>query len=295
MQWGKTLAIHLGWSTVICSVASHGYAINEYVAQSAEAYGTTGMCAGDALTHANEDGTYVDNGLSTYDDLQYWYDFACDGRDFVDPGLETWGADSTAEYGTDWADVMFFSGHSGGSCTSGAQRAWLTPGDDGEGCSMYLAHVTSGSRMMKFGGTTSGSDADVFITFGCATTYYCVFTAGGYSGLSDTTGQFNMLNGFHGDVAEVSGYQADLGSYSTSVVSNDLGDAWLDWMYDPNANGTEDNCPSSIVYGANTSETDDYYANAGFFDFHDNGSRTLHNFYKICGCDPHNGAALPSC
>jgi len=268
----------------------------EFSSHTVEAYGSTGMCAGDALTNANEDDDAFDNGFSTYDQQEHWSDAAVDGRDFADSVSFGWGDDDVDPYGTDWADVIFFSGHADSSCTSGSERSYLLMGDDVDGCNMNIAHASGGSRHATWGGTTAGEDAQVLVTFACETTQYCVYTAGAYDALSDSTGQFNLLNGFHGWVAEVSGYQSDLGSYSSDATNNYMGDAWLDWMYDPSVNGSgNDNCPSSIGYGANASERDDFFTYAGWLDFHDNGARTGTGFYKLCSCDPVGGATLPSC
>jgi hypothetical protein len=292
MERGHHNAIHFGWLAISCAVAFPARAENEFVAHSAEAYGSSGFCSADALTNASEDAFYIDNGIAGYDQVDYWTDLYNDGRDFTDPAQFAWGVDNDDPYGTDFADVIFFSGHSGASCT-GTPRVWITPGDNADGCTIYVAHATAASRHATFGGATAGSDADAFVTFGCNTTQYCAFTGAAYDGMSQ--GQFNIVNGFHGDVAEVSGYQSDLSSYSNAAEFNDIGEAWLDWMYDPDVGGGADNCPSSIVFGANSSETDDFYANAGWFDFHDNGARTTNNFYRLCGCDPIDGPALPGC
>jgi hypothetical protein len=292
MQWGNTKAIRFGWIAAVCAVALEARAENEFVAHSAENYGSSGYCSGDALTNANEDATYLDNGLGGYDQLEYWTNLYNDGRDFADQNNFAWGADENDPAGTDFADVIFFSGHGSGSCSSPA-RAWITPGDNADGCTIYLAHATSASRHVTFGGTVENREAKAFVTFACQTATYCQHTGGAYDAMSQ--GQFNILNGFHGDVAEVAGYQSDLGSYSNAVGTEDIGGAWLDWMYDPDVGGGADNCPTSIVFGANSSETADYFSHAGWYDFHDNGARTTHTYYRLCGCDPVNGVALPSC
>jgi hypothetical protein len=291
---GMKRAIQLGWLISIAAFAVPVRAENEFMAHSAETYGSTGACAGDALTNANEDATYLDDGLAGYDQLEYQTNLFFDGRDITDATNFTWGDDDIDPSGSDFADVLFFSGHSGGSCTSPA-RTWITPGDVADGCTIYASHTTSSSRHVTFGGTTTGSELEAFVTFGCATTLYCAFTAGAYAGMSASSGQYNILNGFHGDVAEVSGYQSDLREYSNDAPNDAIGDAWLDWMYDSDVGGGADNCPSSILWGANSTETDDFFSFSGWFDLHNNGARSTTRFYKLCGCDPINGAALPSC
>jgi hypothetical protein len=269
----------------------------EFTAHSAEPYGSAGYCGGDALTNANEDALYLDNGMSGYDQLVYQTNLLNDLRDFADSGNHANGDDNLDPTGTDFADVVFYSGHGGASCTSGSERIWMTPGDSTDGCTIYPTHATSSSRHVTFGGTTAGEDAEIFVTFSCNTTQYCVYTASSdpFAGMSAAGGQFNQLNGFHGDVAEVSGYQSDMGSFSNDAIYNGVGDAWMDWMYHPDVGGGADNCPSVIGWGANTSETDDYFTYSGWLDLHNNGSRGTDKFYRLCGCDPIDGAALPSC
>jgi hypothetical protein len=269
----------------------------EMVAFTVEAYGSTGMCSGAALTNPNEDDDYFDNGFSAYGQVERWTDAAVDSRDFTDATRFSWGEDDVGPYGTDFSDVIFFSGHAGASCTSGVERAYLYMGDNNpspEVCQLNVANVTTSARHVTWGGAVAGSEADIFVNFACNTTQYCVWTAGAYDGMS--AGQFNMINGFHGDVAEVSGYQSDLGSYSSAAMYNDIGEAWLDWMYDPNANASgEDNCPTSIGFGENSTEITDFFSYAGWYDFHDTGARTTNKYYRLCGCDPQDGSALPSC
>jgi hypothetical protein len=296
MHRGKRIAIQLGWLTVIGAVATESRADNEFVAISAEDYGAAGRCAGDPLSNANEDGLYMDNGFTAYDQREYQTNALYDARDIADQNNFAWGADESDPYGSDFADVVFLSGHSGSSCTTGSERVWVTPGDSSDPtCAPYLAHKTSASRHARLGGVTAGRDADALVTYGCQTTQYCVYTSGAFKGLSATDGQLNMLNGFHGDVAEIAGYQADLGSYSSAAVNNDLGEAWLDYMYGTWSGGAYENCPSAIGWGANTTETDDFYSNAGWLDFHDTGARTITRYYALCGCDPYNATALPAC
>jgi hypothetical protein len=294
---GKQGAIRLGWLVGISALAATARAETsyEFVAHSAENYGSSGYCSGDPLTNANEDATYVDNGIVFYNQKEFFTNLLFDGRDITDQVNFSWGVDENDPNGSDFADIIFISGHSAGSCTAGSERSWINPGDNADGCAIYLSHKTSSSRHMTLGGATEGRDANAMIIYGCLTTLYCAYTAGSYDALSRSDGQFNLLNGFHGDVAEVSGYQSDLSEYSIDVVYDSMGDAWLDWMYWPDIGNGEDNCPSSIGWGANTSEMDDFFNNAAWTSLPNNGSRTTDKFYRICGCDPHNGAALPGC
>jgi hypothetical protein len=297
MQFGGKVAIHLGWLISISAFAATGQAETQYefVAHSAEPYGTAGYCSGDALTNANEDAGYIDDGMIFYGQLAYWTNLSFDGADLTDAVNFAWGADETDPTGSDFADVVFVSGHSGGNCTSGSERVWITPGDDDDGCNIYLAHKTAASRNITLGGTTEGRDANAMVTYGCMTTHYCVYTAGSFAGLSRSDGQFNLLDGFHGDVAEVSGYQSDLSSYSNDALYGAMGDAWLDWMYSPNIGTGEENCPSAIGWGSSTTNIDSFYNTAAWHSMPSTGSRTTTKFYRICGCDPHNGSALPGC
>jgi hypothetical protein len=271
------------------------HAVNDYAWTNG-----TGYCCStcDDLTNALTDASKFNTGgafATIYDQLTNFQNMGVDGADFTDASQYSGGADSVDPYGTDYADVIFFSGHA--SWSSSGNYAYLVMGDSnpGETCFPRIADDTAVWRHMEFGNGGSGQEADAFVLFACNSAQYEVWEAGGYNLLSHSAGQFNLLNGFHGIVWEISGYQTDLQNYAADARYDAIGDAWIDRMY--NNDGSSDNCPMPILWGANAAETDDYYSNAGWLDFHNTGARsgTLPRIHYICGCDPVDGEALSSC
>jgi hypothetical protein len=267
------------------------HAVNQYAQTNGAAY----CCAGCAeLANPTGDANVFLTGgqfSSNYNQVQQWTNRDVDGRDWVDPAQFAWGADNNDPQGTDFADVIFYSGH--GDYGSAAQESHIFVGDNnaGETCAPRVSDDTPAQRHMAF-----GLDADAFVTFACNTAQHEVWELGGYNALSQAGSQFNMLNGFHGVVWEVSGYQTAIQNYAADAIYDGMGDAWIDRMY-TNRPGAEDNCPVPTNWGANVSETDDYYNNAGWLDLRDTGARsgTLPRIHYVCGCDPQTGEALPAC
>lgn len=251
------------------------------------------------LANPSSDATaFLDGGAfsTLYDQVASYANTGVDGRDFTDATQYAWGDDDIDPSGIDYADVIFFSGHAGWSSVTDTSH--LVMGDDnvGESCTPTLGDDDSGSRHMELGNGGTGEEADIMVLYACNNPQYEVWQLNGYNATSHSSGQFNMINGFHGDVWEVSGYQDDLEGYATDAKWNAIGDAWIDRMYDPRNAGADDNCPLTLAYGANQSETDDFYVNAGWNDFHDTGSRSgAPRLYYLCGCDPVDGGALPPC
>ena len=136
---------------------------------------------------------------------------------------------------------------------------------------------------------TSGRDANAYVLFACQSAHKCVWDDGGYSPMDQ--GQFNILNGFHGLVWEASGYQDDLKDYAYHAKWNDVGDAWLDDLYRYRYVNSS-NCPVAIVWGANEAEMDDFFENAGWFDFHNTGAHGFSTFYYLDNCNPRDGDKL---
>jgi hypothetical protein len=260
-----------------------------------EIYGDGDFCCEscDDLPNAIGDGAHFDDGFASYDEIVENQNTTVDGRDFADSGWFAWGADSDATSGTDWADVIFYSGHGSATCDPAVghySSIVMGEANQGEVCSPRTADRSGSSNgHMHFGGPTPSRDANAFVTFSCKSAHKCVWENGGYSPVDN--GQFNIWNGFHGTVFEVNGYQDDLEDYAEDAEWNDIGDAWLDHMYRWRKPG-ENNCPVAILWGANDGEMDDFYGNAGWYDFHNTGSHGYSNFYYLNNCNPKNGPKL---
>lgn len=111
---------------------------------------------------------------------------AVDGRDWQD-ALK----DHVDPYGTDWADVVFYSGHGGRSCSQDWSRIWMGDYNSGERCGVYTDDI-------EFAEGGSGEEANVMILAACQTMHRCVWQGGGYrhidGGNSGT--QFTTYNGY---------------------------------------------------------------------------------------------------
>lgn len=297
----RNLSLRLATLAVGLATTSTALAETEVVTFAATLFAKTNgsayCCSGcDDLSQPPTDASkFLEGGFAAYTQKKSWSGAAVDGRDFTDATQFSWGTDSNDDAGTDFADVIFYSGH--GSYNSASQYTYVVMGDNnsGETCSPRIADDTAASRHMEFGNGGSGEEADALVFFACNTAQYEAWMAGSYHQLSAAGGQFNILNGFHGIVWEVSGYQTDLKNYAADAINNGIGDAWLDRMYDPRSGANTSNCPISIGWGADSSQTGDYYMNAGWADFHDNGARGWSHMYYICGCDPDSGQAIPTC
>lgn len=278
----------------VLALAAHpALADRELVMFTPEQYGASPLCCSgcDDLPNAIQDGQHFDNAFSGYDNVEHWSNQGVDGEDFGESDWLDWGADDVATSGTDWADVIFYSGHGSRTCSQFA--GWWSSINMGEAtrCSPRTAYrdgsTTNGH--LRFGGTTASRDANAYVLFTCQSAHRCVWENGGYSPMDQ--GQFNIVNGFHGLVWEAVGYQDDLHDYAFHAQWNDIGDAWLDDLYRYRYAGSS-NCPVAVLWGANEGEIDDFLDNAGFFDFHDTGSHSISGFFYLEDCNPKDGEKL---
>ena len=90
-------------------VVSHG--VNNY---------DDNPCPGEDISYSDIYTTIVyDCADTSCWDYPYNYRYmntSVDPRDFADTDTFAWGRDSTAQYGTDFADVIYFAGHGGTNC-----------------------------------------------------------------------------------------------------------------------------------------------------------------------------------
>jgi len=298
MKTRRVLSL-VGAVALVLSITGRAGAGTELVMFTPENYGSAPLCCPgcDDLANPIQDGHHFDNAFGSYDVEQQWTNQQVDGRDFTEAAWLTWGADNNATAGTDWADVIFYSGHGGRVCEP--LVGWFSSivmGDDnsppagGEDCSPLTAwRPGSTNGHIRLGGTTPNEDANAYVLFSCQSAHKCVWEAGGYSPMD--RGQFNVMNGFHGIVWEAVGYQDDLEDYAKDAKWNDIGDAWLDQMYRYRLAG-KNNCPVSVLWGEDEDEITDFYENAGWFDFHNTGDHELSGFLYLDGCNPKEGDKL---
>lgn len=290
----RSLAGRALLALLAAAVPGNADAARELVMFTPEDFGAAPLCCTgcDDLPNTIQDGQHFDAGFVSYDVQEHWKNQAVDGRDFTDPDVSASGADSTSPNGTDWADVIFYSGHGSRTCDQFTGH-WssIVMGDrnDGETCSPRTAWASGFDGHMRFGGATASRDANALVTFACQTAHKCVWENGGYSPMQRE--RFDVLNGFHGIVWEVSGYQGDLEDFANDAEWNDVGDAWIDRMYRWRKSG-ENNCPVAIIWGENEDEVLDFYDNAGWYDFHDTGQHAISLFIYLDGCNPKDGDEL---
>lgn len=229
----------VGAAVLLLGVAGRAGADFELAMFTPENFGNAPLCCPgcDDLPNTIQDGQHFDNAFSSYDVERHRTNQEVDGRDFAEAAWLPWGADSSALVGTDWADVIFYSGHGSRACSpfSGWFSSIVMGNDNSppsgpEDCSPVTAfRPGSTNGHIRFGGTSPNEDANAYVLFACQSAHRCVWENGGYAPMD--RGQFNIVNGFHGIVWEALGDHDDLEDYAKDAKWNDIGDAWLDEMY----------------------------------------------------------------
>lgn len=260
-----------------------------------EDYNGTGLCCYgcDDLEFPKNDAAWVRDGLMNigFDQVQLNQDGGVDGRDWMDNHVHAIGDDNIDPYGTDFANVVFYSGH--GSCSCGPNYySEIVMGDDnpGEAC---LPNTKTHIRLANGG---DNEETQVMILAACQSMQYCVWQNGGYSSV-DAGGsgdRFTTYDGFHGLSYDYSDLQSQLKSYVEDSENNGIGANWVADLTDLNY-FSDDQCATTMIRGSSSSTRDNQYSNGGFQDPKDTGSHTGSTFYYICGCDPDDGEVLPSC
>jgi hypothetical protein len=139
---------------------------------------------------------------------------------------------------------------------------------------------------MVFG--DSGGDSNIFMFASCQSIQYCVWDNGGY--WPTMNNDMAIMLGFHGDMYDSLDNDYAYGAYVRDTATDGLGDNWLDWLYTES-----DQCPTAVVKASSGSVATNYYDHGGLKDFQSTGTATMSSIFYLCGCDPSNGEALPSC
>jgi hypothetical protein len=219
-----------------------------------------------------------------------------DGRDWLDMAVRPWGADAVAPYGTDFADVVFYSGHGQADCSDqyGVYASSITMGAADVIPDPYTQNTETCApdfeSEIRFGNSGGGEEANVLVMLSCQTLQYCVATNGVFD--SVVHGRFNTIVGFHGDADDSSTNVDKVGVYIVSAEWNGIGDDWIDIMNYSPLFGNQ-HCGTVLIYGANETECDDQFDYGGYKDFHDTGQLSGSTYYWIQGCDPLGGPELP--
>ncbi len=246
------------------------------------------MCSGSSLMYPVSDVQSFELALISegYNQFVAQYQNSVNVYDFREASMMTDGHDETDPSGSDFADVIFFSGHGSHTCSASAHYSQIWMGSMGDKmdptCDPQL------QQEMRLG--DAGGDANVMILASCESAQRCVFIAGGYSAIHAGTTEFNVHNGFHGTSWDNLANDGWYGDYATSAEFEGIGDDWVDWLTD--TPWGDDQCATSIVWGASSATVTDIFNHGGFKDFHVSALIGVGAFYYMSPCNPGNGEAL---
>lgn len=280
---GRTIRLGFAIGLLLPAVAGEGHADREGATFGVDDYGSGDLCEGIPLDYptSQESAFYQEislyAGAHAFDVIERNQNGMVDGRDFIDKSLG--GQDHLSPRGTDWADVVMFSGHGGKYYCSATA---LKMGDDSNSCEPYL------TSEIQLGGVDTGTL--VMDASNCLEK--CVWDWGGFDTLDQggSGTELAVANGYHGSPGDdLQGVQ-EIGDFAYYAKMDGLGDDWVDIMF---TEGTYDDCAVTIVYADNASEADDAFYYAGLADQHSTGNHDYQKYWYISGCAPKNGATLP--
>lgn len=211
-----------------------------------------------------------------------------EGEDFEDSSLDANGTDdqtSPNHEGVDTHDVVYVISHGTHTCSSPVyESVFAFPDSDAtlsDDCS------PSTDEDMYLGDT----DLNMFYTTGCGSSHYCVWDNDGYD-LMDS-GSFALWAGFHGINTDGPGIPGAVTDFVSGTRIAGAGSHWISEMNHIRLFANDDDCATVVVWGANSTYTDNYYLNAGIEDFSVSvGSHSMNAIYYVDGCDPDDGVEL---
>jgi hypothetical protein len=286
--WGSLRVFALAALGQVC-VPIDATADDETVSFGVEDYNGAGQdqCPGGPTPYSETDAwQWKTDALATgFDVAEDWLGPQVDRVDFVDVTYSG-GADSTVTNGTDWADVVFFSGHGGSYCAANEPLAnrfnLLVPGDyDGAGsCEIRMGGQ---NNRVIFGTGSAGSDANYLMMHASKALRYCgaqsgnqiFYVDGGNSGT-----QLTLLNGFHNSPAAYVGNPDKVHDYVQDSTTSWVGDNWGDIMQYRNGNIQECAVTSTTCQWAGLCDT--LYTYGGLRDYTDTGTHSYHYYYFDC-------------
>lgn len=239
-----------------------------------------------------------------YDNAVYYLNSDVWPQDFVEQGRFGYGADSVSPDGTDWADVIFYAGHSNHRCDVTTRSCahdsdcWSDETCKNGKCNAYRSQFGMGKSIsgqecwpdtmhhILWG----NDDANVAIFFSCETVQYCVWNAGGYDKMG--TGQFNTLLGFHGDMQLSTDNNTRLDGYLSGTKLDGIGDDWVDELTTIHSGSNNDECATAVVFGSTSSLRTAQYMNGGYKDLKATDSSRSSSIWYISGCDADFGETL---
>jgi hypothetical protein len=200
--------------------------------------------------------------------------------------------DMATDAGADEADVVFIHTHGWHEAPS-----WMfpsTPAYSGlvMGNSSYDCGVRT-DQNMRFGNPATSGDLEIAVVKACQSGDYDVWKNGGYrQQITTSDSTMTMWNAFHGDSSCGDHVTDYVGDYAAESLVDGVGENWIDEAYDNSWFG-DDDCPSSIVFGASFAARESMYEHGGWRDRKNTGSKTGSTMFFIGGCDPSGGRTLP--
>jgi hypothetical protein len=299
---GAILAGALAASSTLSPAASAGDdGSREFHGYGIEVFDQIGdACDGGNLNQArNQAHNYYEvfddwTGCGDWGVARYYEDDEVDGRDFTDPTgagacsdyqptCTLSGADGTAVYGADAADVVFLSTH--GGFNGGDDSVRWSMGDEINDCSVASNSGTGKANMYW------NADAEIVIVDACNSGRFAIWDGSfaaspneGITNMLDPNGTMNTLLAYHGVAPDRSWGK----NYAEDVYSDGLGEDWViegtDWG---NMEDNQDTCTVAIIFGDDAADREHLYEWGGFDDREATGNPTLGStYFYMGGCDP---------
>ncbi len=293
----RTLSLFgLGIVSVTLSDARPALALSEVTAYGVSSFGGTGQCGTTDLSHSAhvKSAAAFSSMFSTLRIFGMWdtvtsaNNTSARGSYFTDStkgGSCMCSADDVSTTaGSDAADVIYIHTHGNHDATSSG----LMMGNSGYDCEART------NQNMLFGNPKGSGDLEIAVIKACQSGDYDVWKGGNYrKQLVTTDSTFTMWNAFHGDSSCGSHVTDYVGTYSNHSILDGAGENWIDLAYDNDSGSDTDDCPVSIVFGSSTSARVSMYANGGWLDRKNTGTKSASTIFYISGCDPSNGRVLP--
>lgn len=204
------------------------------------------------------------------------------GRDWLDVSQS--GSDDDVQEGTDWADIVMFSGHGSANDPGNCTYTRIVMGNDSETC---IPTFTNGIRL----GT---GDADALVVDATQSLQKCVWDNGEFFKLDDgnSGSALSVFNGYHGSPSDDSHGVQEIGDYAYYAKTSGLGEEWLDAMITWNTAPITDDCPMSLVFADNEAKAEDAFYDAGLADTISTGTHDEEHIFYFAGCNPALGDEL---
>ncbi len=216
-----------------------------------------------------------------------------DGLDVVDgafmAGGDQYGGD-WGVYGVDRFDVVFFNGHGAWNPVNPVKGTMFLAGNPYYTATFDCRPWTS---QMSFGNGGGNQELKAMIAHSCNSLEYEVWEAHGMDSVRGGS-TFNIWNGWHGGMNWGSTMLADFKTFLKNVKYDGLGLKWVTVMSNlwGGAGGDNDECATTLLFGANDSEISNVFYYSGLKDFRPSGWWGISKVAAMIGCDPHESSVL---